>query len=134
MPAQLLRQIDASEVACPAGELKGDCGILCAIEAHVIDGRSDPSTVGALCTDDYTACTTWQAEKSRLDSGQPSFVDVAAKVRRSAFEQRKVRQQRLDVAHERLMSDTPAGRRLRKKMGLPEDVADLAKLAQKVAA
>ncbi|MET0601826.1 MAG: hypothetical protein ABW167_07540 [Baekduia sp.] len=134
MPAQLLRQLDASEVVCPAGELKGDCGVLCAIEAHVIDGRVDPSTVGALCTDDYAACTTWQAEKTRLDAGQPSFVDVAVKARRSAFEQRQVRQQRLDVARERLLSDTPAGRRLRKMMGLPENVADLGKLGERLAA
>jgi hypothetical protein len=102
---------------------------MCAIEAHVIDGRQDPSTVGALCSGEYTACTSWQAEKSRMDAGEPSFTEVAAKVRRSAFEQRQVRQQRLDVARERLLSDTPAGRRLRRKMGLPEDVAELERLA-----
>lgn len=124
VPAQLLRQLRDSEVRCPAGDLRGDCGVLCAIEAHVIDGHADPITVGVFCTGAYTACTTWQAEKTRLEQGRPSFTELAAQVRRMAFEQRQVKEQRFAAARERIFSNTPEGRRLRRMLRIDESVTE----------
>lgn len=122
MPASLLRPLTASEIRCPAGDLLGDAACHCAIEAQTIDGHLSPDTLTAFCAGDYTACTTWQAEKTRIEEGKPSFVAESAAKRERVFSQRQVRQQRLVKAQELMASNTLEARRFRRRLGLVDRV------------
>lgn len=48
------------------------CGsaVRCTIEGSTLTAKDDPSTLGTFCLAEYQLCTTWEAEKQRIERGQ----------------------------------------------------------------
>jgi hypothetical protein len=119
-PALLKRQLRSDDIKCPAGSVIGDAGCWCALEQGVIDGRTQTTSIGAYCmsVEGHKECPTWQAEKDRIADSKDLRKSLLErpKVKRTPY---ALRQQRLREAQERLVADTPEGRRFRRRLGLP---------------
>lgn len=55
-------------VVCPAGakvclSRDGSPGVRCRIEEHTVTARKEPSSLAFYCQGDYTACSSWRADK-----------------------------------------------------------------------
>jgi hypothetical protein len=63
-------------VRCPAGtpvfETRGGSGCRCGIEGTTLTAKSDPSSLVTFCLGEYHLCTTWEAEKLRIEEGRMS--------------------------------------------------------------
>jgi hypothetical protein len=77
VPAGLLRQLRASEITCPAGEVLGDASCYCSIEESIIDGHLNPESIEHYCGGEYgvlpgyTQCPTWRYAKEAGWAGVP---------------------------------------------------------------
>lgn len=60
------RLIMASEIRCPAGEICGK-GVRCRVEQNTLDAYLDPTTLETFCLGGYTECSSWRAEKARIE-------------------------------------------------------------------
>lgn len=110
-----------ADIECPAGELRGECSVYCSVETQPIDGRLNPDSVQAFCAGAYTACPTWIAEKERIAAANNTpLAEQGRNDRVRAFDRKVARQQRLQRAQELMYSDTPEGRRFRRRLGLAE--------------
>ena len=116
-PALLKRQLRDDDIVCPAGQVVGDAGCLCSIEEGVIDGRSDTTSIAAFCMSAYGDCPTWQREKERIAAGRKEKLTAVPKINKTP---RQLRDDRLRLAQERMVSNSTEGRRFRKRLGLKE--------------
>lgn len=116
-PALLKRQLRDQDIVCPAGRVVGDAGCFCALEEGVIDGRTQTASITGFCMSGYEGCPTWQAEKQRVadSSDYRKSLTERPKVNRTPA---ALRQERLQMAQERLTANTPEARRFRRRIGL----------------
>lgn len=121
----LVRPLKDSEVTCPAGDLVKDCDVHCKIEGHVIEGRTNPDTVGVFCTGPYHECSSWRAARKAEEMGRnlPEIIgsmrEEGAKIRVArALRQARIRQS------QRLLNDPgPEGQAYRMKVRRVMDAA-----------
>lgn len=87
----------------------------CSIEDGLIEGRTNPDTVGGFCTGEYTECRSWQVAKEvAARGGDLRKILAQQQGEASRIRSRKaLRDARLRRQQELLMSDTPEGRRYR---------------------
>lgn len=115
----LRRQLRDDDIACPAGRRVGDAGCYCALEEHVVDGRTETSSITGYCmsAEGHKECPTWRAEKQRLADSKDLRKSLIQKpdVRKGTAAQR---QQRLQEAQAKLYSDSSEARRFRRRIGL----------------
>lgn len=118
-PASLKRQLRDEDIACPAGRVVGDAGCFCSLEQGVVDGRTQTASIGAYCMSEYVECPTWQAEKRRLEDSKDQRKSLLQRPDVNKLPA-NLRRDRLREAQERLVANTPEGRRFRKRLGLRE--------------
>lgn len=118
----LRRQMEPEEIRCEAGQLIGDANCLCGIEGAVIDGYEDPTSIDLYCAGAYDACPTWKAAKKIESLGGDLRRILASQQEENSHRrsQTALRDARLRAAQERIVSDTPEGRALRRRFGIPE--------------
>lgn len=119
-PASLIRQLRQEDIQCPAGTVVGDSCVRCAVEQGTIDGRTDTSTVSNFCMANYALCPSWQAEHERIAAGRKTVFDRRDLAEMKAT--REARRERIERIKELLASNSPAGRKFRRALGLAEEV------------
>lgn len=74
------------------------------------------------CTAEYHMCPSWAAARLAETQGYDlrKTIDRQRQENASMRVDEKLREARLRLARERLASDTPEGRRLRRLLGVPE--------------
>lgn len=117
-PAGLLRQLNDTDVVCPAGQRVGDAGVHCSVEQHVIDGRRNTESVAGFCMGAYTECPSWRAQRDWEDKRRVG--DLLGSMRRSPGATKADRMARLAAAQEMLRSNKPEARAARRRLGLAE--------------
>lgn len=118
--ASLLRQLRPDDVKCPAGSVVGDSCIRCKIEDGIIDGRTSTASVENFCMSNYPLCPSWQAEHERIAEGRKTLFDE--RDREALRARREGRRERIERIKELLASNSPAGRKFRRALGLREEV------------
>jgi hypothetical protein len=71
VPAQLLRQLDAKDLKCPAAQLAGDASVHCKVEQSLINGRLNPESIQAFCCGEHTKCPSWRLALEAQRQGKP---------------------------------------------------------------
>ena len=90
----------------------------CGIELGILDGRTDTASVTGFCMSGYTECPSWIAERERIAAGKIAKLTDRPK----GPSPKQARQDRLELAKQRLYSNTPEGRKFRREMGLREEL------------
>lgn len=121
LPVMMTRLLRADDVTCPAGDVRGDSKVFCAVEQHAIEGRLSPESVEGFCCGDYKACPTWRLEYERIQENKKAASYLAEK-RKEGERARAIREahktDRFERARLLLMGDTPEAERFRRRIGV----------------
>jgi hypothetical protein len=122
VPASLLRQLQPSEVVCPAGELAGDADVRCKIEQHTLRGHEEPQSIEGFCCGEYAACSTWLAAKKVEEKGGDlrRILDAQREEDSRRRTATALREARLRRAQRLMVEDSPEGREFRRKLKVGE--------------
>lgn len=118
----LLRQIQASDVRCPAGDAVGEANVRCNIEQHTLIGQHEPDSIEGFCCGEYTTCLTWLAAKKVEEKGGDLRRILASQREENSRRRTRtaLRDARLRRAQELMTADTPEGKAFRRALKIGE--------------